>query len=137
MCGGGWALANNFNVLDNKAIGRNIALYRKIRGLKAVDVAQKLGIGESSYSRYERGDGALTVDLIQQIAQILNVDPLNLIAVHPSNFIENGNNSPIAINGNSHYITTNEQQTQLLTELVKNVISLNEKFMAFLDERKS
>lgn len=73
-------------------------MYRKIKeikGLKAVELAEKLGLKESSYTRYERGEGPITVDLIQQITEVLNVDPLLLLSVPPSNFIENVSNSPI------------------------------------------
>jgi transcriptional regulator with XRE-family HTH domain len=65
-----------FTVLENKIIGHNMALYRKIRGMKAFEVAEGLGLKEASYTRYERGEGAITVDLIQKVAEILKVYPL-------------------------------------------------------------
>jgi hypothetical protein len=37
-----------FTVLENKTIGRNMALYRKIRGMKAFEVAEGLGLKEVS-----------------------------------------------------------------------------------------
>lgn len=54
----------NFTVLENKAIDKNISMYRKIRGMKASEVAERLGIKESSYSNYERGETALTIDIL-------------------------------------------------------------------------
>jgi transcriptional regulator with XRE-family HTH domain len=128
-----------FNVLENKAIGRNIALYRKIRGVKASDIAERLGIKESSYTRYERGETAITVDVVQQIAEVLSVDPLILLSIHPSFFLENGNNSPNACNGNHgyyNYQTVNEQQTQMMLKLMDNVLAISEKLMAILDKQK-
>lgn len=126
----------NFTVLENKAIGRNISMYRKIRGLKAADVADQLGMKEASYTRYERGEASITVDIIQQVAEILKVDPLMMLSVSPSNFIENGSNSPIAIHGYSHYQTVNEQQTQLMLKLMENVITLNDKLLTIFDKEE-
>lgn len=128
----------NFTVLENKAIGRNISMYRKIRGMKAADVAERLGMKEASYTRYERGETSITIDIIQQVAEILKVDPLMMLAVSPSNFIENGSNSPNAIVAvNAHNCqTSNEQQTQLMLKLIENVIALNDKLMTLLDKKE-
>jgi transcriptional regulator with XRE-family HTH domain len=125
----------NFTVLENKVIGKNISVYRKIRGLKASDVAEQLGLKESSYTRYERGEAAITIDIIQQIAEIFKVDPLMLLSVHPSNFIENGNNSVVALNSNN-CSTTNEEQTKLMLKLMENVTAISEKLIALLDKSK-
>jgi len=127
---------NNFTVLENKAIGRNIALYRRIRGMKATDVAEKLDISESSYSRYERGEGAITVDLLQQVAQVLNVDPLTLMSTHPSNFIENATNSAFGVNYNNNWHTANEEQAKMMMRLMENVIALNERIVSILEKKE-
>lgn len=131
---------DNFTVLENKAIGRNIYLYRKIRGLKAADMAERLGMKESSYTRYERGEGQLTVELIQQAAETLNVDPIVLMTVAPGNFLENACNSPnaiIAIHGtNSNCHTTSEEQSKMMLKLMESVIALNEKLMSMLEKRE-
>jgi transcriptional regulator with XRE-family HTH domain len=129
---------DNFTVLENKTIGRNISLYRKIRGLKALDVAERLAMKEATYTRYERGETAITVDMLQQLAEILKVDPLTLLATHPSTFIENnGNNSPNAVVSlqSSNWHNANEQQTQLLSKLVENITLLNEKVIGLLEKR--
>jgi transcriptional regulator with XRE-family HTH domain len=129
---------DNFTVLENKAIGRNISMYRKIRGMKASDVAERLGMKEASYTRYERGEASITVDIIQQVAEVLKVDPLMMLSVSPSNFIENGSNSPnsiVALHAHNCQ-TTNEQQTQMMLTLMENIVALNERLMAFLEKGK-
>jgi transcriptional regulator with XRE-family HTH domain len=131
---------DNFTVLENKAIGRNISMYRKIRDMKASDVAERLGMKEASYTRYERGEASITVDIIQQVAQILKVDPITMLSVHPSIFIEigqsNGNDSPIGIHGYYNHQTSNDQQNQMMLKLMENVIALNERLMALLEKGK-
>lgn len=123
-----------FTVLENKAIGRNISMYRKIRGIKAHDIAEQLSMKEATYTKYERGETAITIDLVQQIAEFLKVDPLMLLAVSPNNVIENGNNSPIAIHGYSHFQMVNEQQTQMMLKLMENVTSISDRLIALLDK---
>lgn len=131
---------NGFTVLENKTIGRNMALYRKIRGIKALEVAEGLGLKEASYTRYERGEAAITVDIVQKVAEILKVDPLTLLSVQPSTFIEigqgNGNNSPIGIHGYYNHQTMNDEQTQLLLKLMENMMSLSQKLIELLDRNK-
>lgn len=130
----------NFTVLENKAIGRNISMYRKIRGLKASDVAERLGMKEASYTRYERGESSITVDIIQQVAQILKIDPITMLSVHPSIFIEigqsNGNNSPIGIHGYYNHQTSNEQQMQTMTKVLENLLVVSEKLVTLLDKKQ-
>lgn len=126
----------NFTVLENKAIGRNISMYRKIRGMKAADLAERLGMKEPSYTRYERGETSITIDIVQQIAEALKVDPLMLISTPPSSFLDSGNNSPGAIVGNNNFQAMSDQQTQLLLKLMENVITLNEKLMTLLDKKE-
>lgn len=124
----------SFTVLENEAIGRNISMFRKIRGIKAFDMADRLGMKEATYTKYERGETKITIDFVQKVAEELKVDPLQILTTTPSNFIENGNNSPIAINGSN--ITTDEHQTQLITKLVESVMALNERVMKMLEEKK-
>lgn len=121
---------NNFTLLENGAIGRNISLYRKMCGVKAIEVAEKLGLKEAAYTRYERGEGAITVKMVRQIAEILNVDPLQLITTQPG-IAKNGSNSPsaiVALQANNCQ-TINENQLQLTLKLIESVTTLNEKLI--------
>ncbi|MGN5955538.1 helix-turn-helix domain-containing protein [Sphingobacterium lactis] len=127
---------NNFTVLENKTIGRNLARYRKFRDRKALEVAEYLGMKEATYTKYERGESKITIEIIQSVAEFLNVDPLKLVASNSGHVVENSNspNSPIAIQENSTFQTTNDEQTKLITKLVENVIAMNEKIMKLLDK---
>jgi transcriptional regulator with XRE-family HTH domain len=125
-----------FTVLENKTIGRNMALYRKIRGMKAFEVAEGLGLKEASYTRYERGEVAITVPIIQKVAEILKVDPLTLIAVPPGSFLESGNNSPGAIVGNNNYQSVSGEQLKTMLQLMENMMSISQKLIELLDKTK-
>ncbi|MFM9840543.1 MAG: helix-turn-helix domain-containing protein [Cyclobacteriaceae bacterium] len=127
---------NSFTLLEKSAIGRNISLYRKMRGVKAKEVAEKLGIGEAAYTRYERGEGAITIEMVRQVGEVLKVDPLHLIASPPI-FGKNGSNSPSAIVAlnSPHCQTINDKQMQLTLKLIESVTTLNEKLIGMLSKK--
>ncbi|MFC5624559.1 hypothetical protein [Algoriphagus winogradskyi] len=47
----------------------------------------------------------MTVDLIQKVAEFLNVYPLHLISAQPDHVIEHHTNSPVSINSNNNCTT--------------------------------
>lgn len=65
--------------LDNKTIGYNIAKLRRLKEIKAADIAAQLGLKEASYTKYERGETAITIDFLKKVAEILEVAPINII----------------------------------------------------------
>ncbi|UGU15192.1 helix-turn-helix domain-containing protein [Sinomicrobium kalidii] len=122
----------------NKAVGKNISMYRRALGYKASDVAERIGMKEQTYLKYERGETQITVEFVQKVADVLEINPLLLLTVSPGNIIENGDNSPnaiLAIYGH-HNQTTDPEQTKLLTMLVENVMAMNEKILKLLEEKK-
>jgi transcriptional regulator with XRE-family HTH domain len=123
-----------FTVLENKTIGRNFSMFRKVKDVKAAAVADYVGISETAYTKYERGESKITVDIIQKVAECLKIDPLQLLSVTPSNFLENIHYSPISFNGNSTLHALNDDQTKMMLKLVENVMAMNEKIMALLDK---
>ena len=129
-----------FMELDNKIIGKNIAKFRKLRDVKASEVAEKLGLSEAAYTKYERGESSITIDIIQKVSETLNVDPFQILSLTPKNFVDNITNSSVAVDfkqENSTYQTINEEQTRLMLRLLETVISLNEKLVATLDKNKA
>ena len=122
----------SFTVLENEAIGRNISMFRKVRGIKAFDMAERLGMKEATYTKYERGETKITIDFVQKVASELKLDPFQLLSTNSNHYIENVSNS--AVYGT--YQTVNEQQTQMMLKLMENVMAMNEKMMKLLEERK-
>lgn len=125
---------DNFTVLENKNIGRNIARFRKFKEKKAFEVAEYIGIGEAAYTKYERGESKITIDFIQKVAEFLNIDPLAMMTVSEGHNIENVSNSPIAIQTNSTFSATNEKQNEAILTLIDNVVEMNKRIMDFLEK---
>ena len=127
---------DHFTVLENKSIGHNLSLFRKLRDKKAFEVADYVGISEAAYTKYERGESKITIDIIQKVAEFLKVDPLQIVSVSPSNFLENIQNSSIAIQDNSTFQTYNEQQMQTMLKLMENMMTISQKLIELLDKNK-
>lgn len=122
-----------FTVLENKAIGRNITMYRKIRDIKAFDIAEQLGIKEATYTKYERGETQITIEFVQKVAEILKIDPLQILSVSPSNFIENCTHFAI----HDYHNHNNATQTKMMLKLMESVTVLNERLVQLLEKKKN
>jgi transcriptional regulator with XRE-family HTH domain len=106
-------------LLDDKIISANIRLIRKMQGLKAYEIAEKLGITESAYSRYERGEGALSISQLRRIADALNSDPIKLLSVNLQNYFSTENHLLNSNSDNNFQSITEEQNHKILTLIAK------------------
>ncbi|MBB5437731.1 transcriptional regulator with XRE-family HTH domain [Pedobacter sp. AK017] len=120
-----------FTKLENKVIGRNISMYRKIREIKAFNIAEQLGLKEAAYSKYERGETAITVDFVQKVAQIINIDPIQMMTVSPGHMI----NPSMAIQTDSSFRSRDEKQNEAILTLINSQIEMNKKIMELLEKK--
>ncbi len=60
-------------------VNQRIFHYRKLAGLTQADVAERMGIKLPTYSKMER-EGRITIDKLQKIAEILELDAEFLIS---------------------------------------------------------
>ena len=64
----------------NRAIGKALADRRRAAGMRQADVAQSVGISRSSLANIEKGRQALSIFLLYQVADALDVgDPRTLL----------------------------------------------------------
>ncbi|MBD1432355.1 helix-turn-helix transcriptional regulator [Sphingobacterium sp. DN00404] len=119
--------------LDNKKIGQKIYIQRKIKGLKAFDVAERLGIKEAAYTKYERGETKITIEFVRKVSEILDIDPLLLLSSSDINYFDNIHNSPIMSTFHT-YQSTNERQNEAILLLIENVVRMNKSIMLLLDK---
>ena len=65
--------------LDNyKQLGLNIAYYRKSKGLSQIELAEKINISRTHMSRIETADCAVSLDVIFNICNALEIKPNKL-----------------------------------------------------------
>ena len=89
---------NTFNAEIKKKIEANIAIFQAVRradlamqirtkmiekGLRSVDLAERLGVSEANVSRWLRGNQNLGIDTMHQLADALEV-PLKITFIEPS-----------------------------------------------------
>ena len=65
-------------------IGKRIRKYREARGISQVQLAEKLGIGNSRVSNWEQGINRPDADILAEICRALEVSPSELLDVHLS-----------------------------------------------------
>jgi len=56
-----------------KKLGANIALFRRVRGLSQLELAEKINVSRTHISRIENSDSAVSLDVVFAIAQALDV----------------------------------------------------------------
>ncbi len=61
-------------------IGHQLKAFRLESGLKADEIAQRLGISRAALYRYEKGD-VIKLDTVQRLAELLKVSPLSLLGI--------------------------------------------------------
>lgn len=102
-----------------------IRVMREINQWSQEDMAEKLAMSPTGYAKIEHGKTNLTLDKLKQIAQIFNIDVVELIASNDRSFFFS-----IGDNTNNHnYVGVNEvvvmenEKLKLLLESKENEIS--------------
>ncbi len=67
-------------MIDYKAIGRRISLYRKKKGLTQAVLSEMLGVSESYISQVERGSAKISLTRLDEISEVLSTDIVLLIS---------------------------------------------------------
>jgi len=62
-----------FKDVKRTAVGTNIAIYRRRRGVTQAELAEKTGMDKTTVSYYERKAIAIPLDKLQKIAEVLKV----------------------------------------------------------------
>lgn len=62
------------------ALGQNLAYFRKLTGLTQQEVAEKLNLNRTTYTKYETGASEPSIEVLKQLADIFEVDVATLLA---------------------------------------------------------
>lgn len=65
--------------MNNDKILERIKKIRNLRGLKQEYMALQIGVTQSSYSKIKNGNQKLTFEVIEKIANVLNIPANHLI----------------------------------------------------------
>ena len=72
---------DNLRKKTNKTVGKNIRTIRHQRGWSQEDVANRLGISIPAFSKIETGVTDINLSRLEQIANIYEVNVVNLLAL--------------------------------------------------------
>jgi transcriptional regulator with XRE-family HTH domain len=86
----------NFKKKTNKAVGKNIRTIRHQRGWSQEEVADRLGISIPAFSKIETGVTDINLSRLEQIANIYEVNVVNLISLDAEAVEPQGSNLSIA-----------------------------------------
>lgn len=109
----------------NKIIGENLRTIREGKKRKALDIATELGISESAYTKYERGETPINPTRAFQLADIFNISVHEILLPLEHCHIENSfHNSPFSgtLNGSISNSTINSSS---LVESLLKIIEQN------------
>lgn len=107
-------------MLDYKAIGRRIGLYRKKKGLTQAVFSEILGVSESYISQVERGIAKISLARLDEISEILETD----IALLISNNVMYSN----AVINSEIYEITKSWSTEKIDFLIRLLLCADEQF---------
>lgn len=115
---------------------------RKIRESKKwsqEEIASKLKISAGGYAKIERGETALTLTRLQQIADIFEMDILDLIQREDKQFIYQFNNEGETNNYNVYMDRTkdNSHELEKLHLVIQHKDEIIEQYKQLLEQKKS
>ena len=100
-------------------IAEKIRKLREVKGLKQETMAKRMGLTTNGYGKIERGESSITLDRLEQIAQVLEVSTLDILQFD-DNFVYNittMNNS--ATNGIVNNYSLSEAERTLLMQQIE------------------
>src|SRR5271154_6218772 len=100
-------------------IGQHLRAYRLESGLRAEEIAARLGVSRAALYRYEKGE-VIKLDTIKRLAELLKISPLSLLGIGVEDYnrpvgyferirqIEETADQILQVDGPLCYLTTSE-----------------------------
>ncbi len=108
-------------------IGQQLRAYRLESGLRAEEIAARLGVSRAALYRYEKGE-VIKLDTVKRLAELLKVSPLSLLGIGVEYYsraagfferirqIEDGADQILQAYGSVCYLTTSDSFDSALVE---------------------
>lgn len=116
-------------------IGQQLRAYRLESGLRAEEIAARLGVSRAALYRYEKGE-VIKLDTVKRLAELLKVSPLSLLGIGVEYYsrsvgyferirqIEETADQVLQAYGSGLYLTTSEAFDAAMTDGLSEVASL-------------
>ncbi|HKM62997.1 MAG TPA: helix-turn-helix transcriptional regulator [Acidisphaera sp.] len=108
-------------------IGQQLRAYRLESGLRAEEIAARLGVSRAALYRYEKGE-VIKLDTIKRLAELLKISPLSLLGIGVEYYnravgfferlrqLEEGADQVLEFEGPFCYLTTSDQYDAAVVE---------------------
>src|SRR5438874_5216869 len=109
-------------------IGQQLRAYRLESGLRAEEIAARLGVSRAALYRYEKGE-VIKLDTVKRLAELLKISPLSLLGIgveyynRPAGFFERVRQTEetadqiLQLAGPGAYLTSSEAYDAVLSEV--------------------
>jgi len=127
--------------------GEKIRLIRELRGYSQDYVANQLGIAQNTYSKLELNQSKLTVDMLNKVATVLGVSPIELLNNEPAiiNFASNEGTQALKVEHLYTYqkeqletvIASKDQEIAKLGTIIDGLLKDKDRLMTLLEKKLS
>ena len=121
------------NVNKYQKIGGNLRKIREIKGIKQESVAKQLGITTNGYGKIERGESAINIDRLEQIANILGITAMDIMQFDESIIFNINTISNSAPNGIVNNYSLSAEERELLMAQIKSLNEIVERQNKMID----
>ena len=90
-------------------------------------MAKRLNMKESTYTKYERGETAITIEFINKVANVLSIEPLQVLIFSPTTILDRFSHS-----SQSNSVKPNTE----MSAIIEGIISLNQKLTLVLENKQ-
>lgn len=97
-----------------------IRMLRKVKQLSQQEMAEKLNLSPTGYSKIERGERRIDITRLEKIAEIFGMELTELLSLNERNFI-------YFVNENSQYCSNNYGSAEMAKEIEKLQLQLAHK----------
>ena len=113
-------------------IGQQLRAYRLESGMRAEEIAARLGVSRAALYRYEKGE-VIKLDTVQRLAELLKISPLSLLGIGVEYYsrtvgfferlrqIEEGADQILQLGAALCYLTTSDAYDAVLTQALFEV----------------
>ena len=111
----------------NNTVSKNIRKYRDLKGFSQEYMAEQMNLTQSAYAKIENTETKLTIDRLNEISKILEVDIANLLEQKNSNIFKN--------NKIENIFTYVENLTLENKELLQELLNTKNKLIKVLENK--
>ena len=108
-------------------IGENLRKIREIKGIKQESVAKQLGLTTNGYGKIERGETSLNIKRLEEIAEILGINAMDIMQFDESVIFNINTMSNSAPNGTVNNYNLSNEERQFFADQIKSLSALVEK----------